>query len=191
MDSIPDTHTVYLVDDTQVGEAKRYCEYRRFVKWVRPEVNVSLPKAINLGASKVEGEWFVVTDNDIEFNKVAWRQIDEILVKAKQNDVSLLISQLKFVVWLVKADVFKKLLYDEYFAPAGGEDEDFLLRFCKTGYKWGQFDCLIWHQEGGHHSKGSIYSEDIQTDKFIKRYGFKPHSDEYNKIVNSGYVHLR
>lgn len=92
------------------------------------------------------------------------------------------------MVWLVKTNVFRELLYDTFFEPAGGEDEDFHLRFCQTGYKWMQFDCLVWHQEGGHHSKGSIYSECEQTEKFIKKHGFAPHSDQYDKIIRGCYV---
>ena len=188
LDSIPDTYKVYLVDDTIVGEAKRYCEYRRFVKWIRTQP-ISLPKAINTALDYVQGEWFIISDNDVIFDHRAWIQINEALKKADEKGASLCLSQYKFVVWIVKTDVFRRLLYDERFAPAGGEDEDFLLRFCQAGYKWTQFDCIIYHQEGGHHSKGSIYDEGTQTEKFISKHGFRPHSDEYDKIVGSCYIH--
>jgi len=189
LDSIPDSNIVYLVDDTQVGEARQYCELRRFVKWIRTSIDISLPMAINIGAENVKEKWFVVCDNDVMFDRVAWKQISEAIEKAEKNNASLCVSQMMFVVWIVKTDVFRKLQYDDYFAPAGGEDEDFLLRFCKAGYKWIHFGCKVWHQEGGHHSKGTIYSEGVQTEKFIKKHGFKPHSEDYNKIVKSGYIH--
>ena len=188
LDSIPDTYKVYLVDDTIVGEAKHYCEYRKFVNWVHLKP-CSLPYAINEGAKQVKGEWFLVSDNDVIIDERTWRVISETVTKAEKVGVSLCISQLKFVFWLVKTDVFRRLLYDERFAPAGGEDEDFLLRFCQAGYKWTQFDCIIYHQEGGHHSKGSIYDEGTQTEKFISKHGFRPHSDKYDKIVGSCYIH--
>lgn len=185
--SIPDSHTVYVVDDTQVGEAKLYCEYRTFCKWVRPNKNpISLPEALNLGAKQVKGRWFVVVDNDVVFSKGAFRQIGDAIKKAEKHNVSLCVSQMAFIVWIVKTDVFRKLKSSLDFTPAGGEDEDFLLRFCKAGYKWMRFDCKVWHQEDGHHSKGWIYSEGIQTEKFVKKHGFKPHSKEYNEIINSG-----
>lgn len=187
LDSIPDENTVYLVDDTQVGEAKNYCRYRRFVVWIR-HLSVSLPKAINLAAEKVQGKWFLVCDNDVIFDPNAWNQIDLAIIKAKNVGASLILSRYKFVCWLVKTEVFRQLLLDEYFAPAGGEDEDFHLRFCKSGGKWIEFDIPLFHQEGGHHSKGSIYSEGEQTRKFEKRHGFAPHSDEYDKIIRSGFV---
>lgn len=187
LDSIPDTNTIYLIDDTIVGECKRYCEYRRFVKWIRTQP-ISLPKAINIGSEYVQGEWFLVSDNDVIFDHRAWIQIDDVFKKAKQLNIALCLSQYKFVVWLVRKDIFHKLRYDELFAPAGGEDEDFLLRFCQAGYKWTQFDCLIYHQEGGHHSKGSIYTECEQTEKFIKKHGYAPHSNEYDKIIRSGFI---
>lgn len=189
LDSIPDTNIVYVVDDTEVGEAKMYCEYRRFCKWIRPKkVPVPLPEAFNLGASHVKGEWFVVVDNDVIFERPAWKQIDDAIAKAEKVGASLCISQLAFVIWIVKTEVFNELKSSMDFAPAGGEDEDFLLRFCKAGYKWINFHCRAWHQEGGHHNKGWIYSESTQTEKFIKKHGFKPHSDEYNKIVGAGNI---
>lgn len=187
LDSIPDHHQVYLVDDTIVGEAKHYCEYRTFVKWIRL-ASCSLPHAINEGSKHVKGEWFLVSDNDVIIDKRTWKIISETVAKAEGVGASLCVCQLKFVFWLVKTNVFRELLYDELFAPAGGEDEDFHLRFCQAGYKWIQFTSVIWHQEGGHHSKGSIYTEGEQTEKFKKKHGFEPHSDQYDKIVNAGFI---
>lgn len=186
LDSIPDINTVYLVDDTQVGDGRKYCYNRSFVKWIRPKnTPCILSEAVNLGAEQVKGEWFVWVNNDVMFNPAVFGWLDKIVESAKAD---LYLSQLMFSMALFKTSVFRKLGgLDPVFAPAGGEDEDYLMRLCQNGFKWSKLNFSVFHLEGGHHGK-MTYSEQAQADKFEHKHGFRPHDKTYNQTVQQGFV---
>ena len=58
-----------------------------------------------------------------------------------------------------------------------------LLRVCKAGYKWSRATLPALHVEGGHKDRVDGYRN---IGVFVEKWGFKPHSQEYNTVLTGG-----
>jgi len=116
----------------------------------------------------------------------------EMAIASVPEDTVIVRSELGFNLWAGKRTALLDLGgFDEKFVPCGGEDEDMLLRVAKAGLRWSHAKVPAMHIDGGHKARCDfnwVSTEGLvlgyhNVPYFITKWGFPPHSKEYDAIV--------
>jgi GT2 family glycosyltransferase len=183
LDSIPDANTVYLIDNSRFKEVRKYSLHRSFVKWIRPkETPISAAASWNLGMRHAKDEWVLIANNDIIFRLQSWKVIEKALEEIKGP--SIFLSECPWSCFVISKKMWEELPFDEDFAPAGGEDDDYIYRLSKAGYKWVRRNMGIYHLEGGHNTRVPNTPQMVKL--FKQKHGMMIHCREYKEIVGKG-----
>ena len=184
LDTIPDGQEVILIDNSTVAECRNYAAIRSFLikQYIRPEREpLSYAASLNTGIKASSSAWVILANNDLLFQPSAFERFASL---PKEGGPDLFITEVRWSCVMLSRKAYEQVGgFDESFIPCAGEDDDFMVRFCKAGLKWQIVPIGIWHQEGGHHCR-------IDGGRNIKlfehKHKMKYGSPEHQEIINSG-----
>ena len=177
---------------------KIYAKRNPHIDYIRPKVDFQQDKprwswepgccasGWNLAMSRVQTEWVLNINPDCMVRPNLISRIETLILQETESNVVLYVSDIGFNIWAANVRKFEELGgYDERFWPSGGEDEDILCRISEAGMRWRRIKGQAYHMDGGHLQRQDGYCN-IKT--FEEKWGWKPHSPEWGKIVGRARV---
>ena len=194
LQSIGSRWPVHLIDNSFSGEMKTYCKRNPNVNWIRPDTTslqshgifqwnpLTCAASWNLGLAASASKWTMNVNPDVLLRIDAVDRVMKTL-RDRGKNIDLFRSEIGFNIWIGKTAVLQELGgFDDRFQPAGGEDEDMMVRISQAGLKWSPISVPAYHVDGGHLSRVGGYL----TETFRQKWDFVPNGPEYKAIVSGG-----
>lgn len=190
------SRTIHLIDKSATGEMRTLALRNPHIHYVRNDVGWKESPPFfswnpgccslnwNLGLREAKSEWVINVNPDVWLSCNALDEWEK-HAATLPPEVVLIESDLgggAFNVWMARRQVLIDLGgFDERFWPAGGEDEDMCVRIGLAGLTKQTRHIYGYHMDGGSLQRVDGY-RNVQT--FIRKWGFAPHSPEYNLAIN-------
>ncbi len=210
LESLGSERRVILVDNSFRGEMKAHAAKNPHIEWfeIMRDTNICNSEdgssrmawsplncscSWNVAMERAETEWVINVNPDMVLWPGALENLEAYIEGRVDPDLKLICTHNNFNVWAGEAKYLLSLGGFDWkrFSPCGGEDEDMLVRIAKDGKKWARVPIPAFHQDGGHRDRADMgmNGETYPNLKvFVDKWGFAPHSPEYQAIVGPAHT---
>ncbi len=211
LEAIGADRTIHLIDNSFNADMAGWASVRPFVNYIRDDSYKSiescgkkvaaaivmepfshmewypftLSASWNLAIEAAEAPWVINVNPDTLLWPTHSLGLMERALENIAEKVVLIRTQLNFNLWAGRVEFLKEEPFDTRFSPCGGEDEDMLVRISHAHKQWTKMDVPAHHMDGGHKDRVDGYRN---VKVFEDKWGWRPHSPEWNAIVSEALV---
>jgi hypothetical protein len=197
LESLGSERRIHLVDNSYWGELAIHARRNPHIDYIRPQINrqrgppfswhpLTCAESWNLAMSRAETPYVINVNPDMIVIPQTLPMIELVLGDHGIDDIAVWQTPYYWNIWLGKVEALLQDLggFDARFRPCAGEDEDMLVRISTSGkWKWSVMNVPAHHQDGGHKDRVDEY---CNVSTFVEKHGWRPHSPEYNKVLQQG-----
>jgi len=207
LESIGSGRHVYLVDNSFMGDMKRYAQRHPHVHYLRPKVRreidvsgatrmswspLSCSESWNEAMNHAQSDWVVNINPDMMVTPQTFQLLD-MAIEGRGDKTVLIRTQFNFNIWAADRRFLLEMLsgFDERYKPCAGEDEDILCQIADAGVQWTKMGVPGYHQDGGHIDRADMGMDGKtypNAEVFREKWGWLPHSSEYNAKVGAAFA---
>lgn len=165
-------YTTYVIEDGQKQDTIDYLKTKN-IKLITHETNKGVAVSWNDGLREAKKDGcthFAVLNDDIELPAGWWEDCQEAF---KDNKIHLIgLNQdcpIPLTGWFFILDVHcldNVGYFDEQFAPYCGEDDDYFIRYKRSGYKFAKVNINVFHH--GSHTINKLRSNNLREVKTVQ-----------------------